>query len=73
MPCRSPIICSKELENTGVLDCEINHEVNDSVNLSNKSKSVAEVKKFKGEIMDLCHRVLIDEDATVSQVKCSRL
>ena len=69
MPSRSPIICSKELKNTGVLDCEINHEVNNSVKSSNESMSVVEVEKFKCEMMDLCQRVLDDGEATFSQEK----
>ena len=31
--------------------------------------SVADVETFKAEIMDLCHRVLAEDNASVSQAK----
>ena len=43
--------------------------VSESVSQSNNTMSVADIETFKAEIMDLCHRVLAEDNASVSQAK----
>ena len=59
MPSEEKIVCSKELGTKDNLVCETDSE---SVSQSATTLNVADVKRFKAEILDLCHRVLREDN-----------
>ena len=70
MSCNDDNVISQELTTTGnLISGTVCETVSESVSQSNSTMSVADVEKFKAEIMDLCHRVLAEDNASVSQAK----
>ena len=70
MSCNDDNVISQELTTTGnLISGTVCETVSESVSQSNSTMSVADVKKFKAEIMDSCHRVLAEDNAFVSQAK----
>ena len=70
MSCNDDNVISQELTTTGnLISGTVCETVNESISQSNSTMSVADVEKFKAEIMDLCHRVLAEDNASVSQAK----
>ena len=68
MPCKDAIVCSEGLETTGILvSVTVCETISESVSKSTNTLNVADVEQFKAEIMDLCHRVLRQDNTPEHQ------